>query len=213
MNRKKRVLHHSGEEGQVLVFLALVMVGLLGFGALALDGGMLFSDRRHAQNAADSSSLAGASAAAYYMRGNNVNYNAFICGTGGTVYTAAAAELEAISRAASNDYIIDTDMSDNHGVEVVCEITDMTSYEDKHIDVITLITRDTQSNFAHLVYSGPLRNEVEAVARVYPPMPLAFGKAIIALNNSACSGNQNGVIFSGSSSTTVTGGGCGRMVA
>jgi hypothetical protein len=38
-------------------------------------------------------------------------------------------------------------------------------------------------------------------------MPLAFGKAIIALNESGCSGNQNGVIFSGSSTTTVTGGG------
>jgi hypothetical protein len=36
---------------------------------------------------------------------------------------------------------------------------------------------------------------------------LAFGKAIIALNDSGCSGNQYGVIFSGSSNTTVTGGG------
>ena len=197
----------AGESGQVLVFLSLVMIGLLGVGALALDGGMLFSDRRHAQNAADSASLAGASGAAYYMRSNDVNYNAFICGTSGTNFTSAVAELEAINRAASNDYVIDADISDNHGVDVVCEITDMLSYEDKHIDVITKITRDTQSNFAHLVYNGPLRNEVEAVARVYPPMPLAFGKAIIALNNAACSGNKYGVIFSGSSQTTVTGGG------
>jgi hypothetical protein len=38
-------------------------------------------------------------------------------------------------------------------------------------------------------------------------MPLAFGKAIVALNDNACSGNSYGVIFSGSSNTTVTGGG------
>jgi hypothetical protein len=197
----------SGEKGQVMVFLSLVLVGLLGFTALALDGGMLFSDRRHAQNAADSASLAGASAAAYYMRSNNVNYNAFICGTSGAVYTEAAAEIEAINRAASNDYVIDNDISDNHGVSLQCEITDMLSYLDKHIDVTTKITRDTTSNFAHLFYNGPLRNEVEAVTRVYPPAPLAFGKAIVALNKSGCSGNNNGVIFSGSSNTTVTGGG------
>ncbi len=207
MNEKQKVEPKRGEEGQVAVFLALVLVGLMGFAALALDGGMLFSDRRHAQNAADSASLAGASAAAYYMSSHAVNYNAFICGTGGTVFTEVTAEMEAINRAASNDYVIDADISDNHGVDVVCNITDMVSYEDKHIDVITKITRDTQSNFAHLVYDGPLRNEVEAVARVYPPMPLAFGKAIISLNQAACSGNKYGVIFSGSSNTTVTGGG------
>ena len=207
MNKQLTCDRRKGEEGQVIVFLALVLVGLMGFGALALDGGMLFSDRRHAQNAADSASLAGASAAAYYMSSHAVNYNSFICGTGGTVFTEVTAEMEAINRAASNDYVIDSDISDNHGVDVVCNITDMVSYEDKHFDVITKITRDTQSNFAHLVYDGPLRNEVESVARVYPPMPLAFGKAIIALNDSGCSGNKYGVIFSGSSQTTVTGGG------
>ena len=207
MKKNMKSRSRPGEEGQVVVFLSLVLVGLLGFGALALDGGMLFSDRRHAQNAADSAVLAGASAAAYYMRQNDVNYNAFICGTSGTIYSSAVAELEAINRAASNDYLIDADISDNHGVEILCEITDMLSYEDKHFDVKTMITRDTQSNFAHLVYDGPLRNEVEAIARVYPPMPLAFGKAIIALNDAGCSGNKYGVIFSGSSQTTVTGGG------
>ncbi len=136
MEENRKIERKRGEEGQVIVFLALVLVGLMGFAALALDGGMLFSDRRHAQNAADSASLAGASAAAYYMRSHAVNYNAFICGTGGTVFTEATAEMEAINRAASNDYVIDADISDGHGVDVVCNITDMVSYEDKHIDII-----------------------------------------------------------------------------
>jgi len=207
MKNSNQITKHRGEEGQVLAFLAVVLVVLLGFAALALDGGMLFSDRRDAQNAADSASLAGGGAAAYYMRTHNVNYNAFICGTTGTIYTEVSAEIEAINRAASNDYIIDNDLSDKHGVNVNCEIIDMGSYKDKHFDVITKITRDTTTNFAQLIYDGPLRSEVEAVARVYPPAPLAFGKAIIALNDSACSGNSNGIIFSGTSNTTVTGGG------
>jgi hypothetical protein len=197
----------KSEEGQVLAFLAICFVVLLGFAALAIDGGMVFSDRRHAQNAADASSLAGGSGAAYFMRSHNVNYNAFICGTGGTASTQYAAENAAITQAALNDYVIDNDVSDNHGVSATCAINDLGSYEDKHIDVTTKITRDTSTNFAHLVYDGPLRNEVEAITRIYPPAPLAFGKAIIALNESACSGNKNGVVFSGSSTTTVTGGG------
>jgi hypothetical protein len=198
---------NESEKGQVLAFLAICFCALLGFAALALDGGMLLSDRRHAQNAADASSLAGGSSAAYHMRNTNVNYHAFICGTSGTTNTQGAAILAAINTASNNDYVIDNDISDHHGVTTSCEITDLGSYEDKHIDVITHITRDTSSNFAHLVYDGPLRNEVEAVTRVYPPAPLAFGKAIIALNASGCSGNINGVVFSGSSTTTVTGGG------
>ncbi|MCJ7716218.1 MAG: Tad domain-containing protein [Anaerolineales bacterium] len=207
MKYKKEGIHNNTEKGQVLAFLAVCFVVLLGFAGLALDGGMLFSDRRHAQSAADASSLAGGSGAAYFMRANDVNYNAFVCGTSGTINTQNAAESAAINRAALNDYIIDNDIADNHGVTVNCAINDLGSYEDKHFDVVTKITRDTTSNFAHLVYDGPLRNEVEAVTRVYPPAPLAFGKAIIALNESACSGNTYGVIFSGSSTTTVTGGG------
>ena len=198
---------NGSESGQVMAFLALVIIVLVGFSALAIDGGMLYSDRRHAQNAADSASLAGGSGAAYYMRANNVNYNAFICGTSGATNAAGAAQTSAIAQAATNDYTVDSDISDKHGVEVTCGINDLGSYEDKHIDITTMIARDTATNFAHLIYDGPLRNEVEAVARVYPPAPLAFGKAIVALNKAGCSGNKYGVIFSGSSTTTVTGGG------
>ncbi|TFG49119.1 MAG: hypothetical protein E4H33_02925, partial [Anaerolineales bacterium] len=92
----------NNESGQVMAFLAVCLVVLLGFAALAIDGGMLFSDRRHAQNAADASSLAGGSGAAYYMRGYNVNYNAFICGTSGTINTQSAAEMAAITQAGLN---------------------------------------------------------------------------------------------------------------
>lgn len=198
---------HANESGQVMVVLAISFVAILGFVALAVDGGMTLTDRRHAQSAADAASLAGGSMAAHYMRSTSLNYNGFVCGSNGALNAQAAAETAAITQAGFNDYLIDADISDKHGVEATCAITDLGSYLDKHIDIDTRITRDTDTNFAHLVYAGPLRNEVEAVVRIYPPAPLAFGKAIIALNEDACSGNQNGVIFSGSSDTTVTGGG------
>jgi hypothetical protein len=51
---------NPSESGQAIVLLAISIVVLLGFTALAVDGGMIFSDRRHAQNAADAAALAGA---------------------------------------------------------------------------------------------------------------------------------------------------------
>jgi hypothetical protein len=54
----------STQRGQALILIALAMVGLVGFAALAIDGGNIFSDRRHAQNAADTAALAAALARA-----------------------------------------------------------------------------------------------------------------------------------------------------
>lgn len=48
------------EDGQTLVYVALAMVALLAFVALAIDGGYIYAERRHLQNAADAGALAGA---------------------------------------------------------------------------------------------------------------------------------------------------------
>jgi len=48
------------ENGQVLIYVALGMVVLLGFVALAIDVGYVYGERRRMQNAADAGALAGA---------------------------------------------------------------------------------------------------------------------------------------------------------
>lgn len=48
------------EDGQSLVLFALFMLVLLGFAALVIDAGVLFSTRSQLQNAADAAALAGA---------------------------------------------------------------------------------------------------------------------------------------------------------
>jgi hypothetical protein len=48
------------ERGQALILIAFGAIALFGFTALAVDGTRVFSDRRHAQNAADASALAAA---------------------------------------------------------------------------------------------------------------------------------------------------------
>ena len=75
------------ENGQALIVVALAAVVLFGFAALAIDGSRIFEDRRHAQNAADTSALAAALAK---IRGQN--------------YVTVG-----LSRATSNNYSTDAD--------------------------------------------------------------------------------------------------------
>jgi hypothetical protein len=46
------------ERGQALVLIVFAIVGLIGITGLAIDGGNAYSDRRHAQNAADTAVMA-----------------------------------------------------------------------------------------------------------------------------------------------------------
>jgi Flp pilus assembly protein TadG len=48
------------ERGQAIILIVLAILGMVGLVALAIDGGNAFSDRRHAQNAADAAALAAA---------------------------------------------------------------------------------------------------------------------------------------------------------
>lgn len=53
----KRIQIRKEERGQVLVLIALALVALVAFAALAVDGGMFFLTRRKTQSAADSAAL------------------------------------------------------------------------------------------------------------------------------------------------------------
>src|SRR5512143_969605 len=48
------------QRGQVLIIFVFAIIGLIGMTGLAIDGGNIYSDRRHAQNAADTAALAAA---------------------------------------------------------------------------------------------------------------------------------------------------------
>lgn len=200
------------ERGQILILIVLSFTVLLGFTALAIDGGMVYSDRRFAQNGADASSLAGGGAAALslensYMSHEDWNNCADVQSPNRISAAIAAAEAAAISRAGDNSFTIDYNLSDNHGVDAVCGQFDSGAWIDKYIDVRTLISSTTKTSFAHFVFGGQLINNVEAVTRVRPRSSLAYGQAIVALNDAACSGNNNGMIFTGEITVTVNGGG------
>jgi len=68
--------YRKNEKGQAIILIALAILGLLAFTALAIDTGNSFADRRHAQLAADNAALAGALAKANPPE--NVTHDAYL---------------------------------------------------------------------------------------------------------------------------------------
>ena len=203
----------SQESGQILIVLAVALVALLGFTALAIDVGMVYSDRRYDQNVADSAALAGANAALKAMTQAGVVWETFTCsmanntwlpGSGGapgwlqssqgTIFSAA------INRAATNNKAIDTNISDQNGVVLRCGIDN----RDKYIDVRVEVSGVTRTSFAQLLFGGSMRNTVEAVARVRPITPMAMGYAVYATDLNC---DDDGILSNGGIEVDIDGGG------
>src|SRR5688572_26364962 len=166
------------ERGQALVIIALAAVGLFGFSALAIDGSRVFSDRRNAQNAADTSAL---SAALAKIRQED--------------YVSAAE-----ARAADNGYPKDAIRTD---VEVnLCNVTGLNppcqgiptetstpptaeelelTNEANYIQV--KITSILPATFARIVGRNEFTNILTAIAYAGPvePKPLVDGYALAAM--------------------------------
>jgi Flp pilus assembly protein TadG len=62
--------HHTHEEGQSIILVALAILGLVAFLGLAVDGGNIYLQRRNVQNAADGAAIAGAVALALNTDGS-----------------------------------------------------------------------------------------------------------------------------------------------
>ena len=165
--------HRKHEKGQTIIILAFAIVALIGFAALAIDGGRILSDRRHAQNAADTSALAAALAK---IQGND--------------YVTAGQD-----RATSNGYDNDTDST----VEVhLCSETGVTcpslpagAIPSEYIQV--KITSIVPTTFARVLGRDQVTNIVEAVAKATPPITTAWfdGKAMVS-TMTGCKGDQAG---------------------
>jgi hypothetical protein len=168
--------HKLSEKGQALILITFAVIGLVGFGALAIDGARVLSDKRHAQNAADASAYAGALA---YSKGADIS-------------TAAQ------TRATTNGY----DNGTNNDVTVT--VTNIAAGSGicpgdaagKEITVNIVTTIDT--TFARVIGRNTMSSAVTATTRSCDPtIEEPFGGAAIAgLNPSTTScaydsGNSN----------------------
>ena len=163
------------ERGQALILIAFAVVGLFGFSALAIDGSRVFSDRRHAQNAADTAALA--AALARVRAASNPNQAAI----------DAATVSAGLDRAASNGYTNDADstvevhMCNETGLNPPCEGLPGGANLSEYIQVKIISTIPT--TFARIIGRQQVTSLLTAVARAKSglPTPLFNGAALAAL--------------------------------
>jgi hypothetical protein len=182
------------EKGQALIMITFAAMGLFAFAALAIDGSMVFSDRRHAQNAADTAALAAALTQIREPGNETVKY--------------AAAVNAGLARASSNGF-------DNNGTTNVVEVhlcnetgitcEGMPADADPKQYLQVRITSHVRTTFARILGRQVVVNHVNAVARAVPGYRTSLfgGNALVALNKTACPAMD----FKGSSTTTITGSG------
>lgn len=179
------------ESGQIFVILVLVLAGIVGFTALAVDGGMVYSERRRAQNAADSGALAAALA---MTQSQNLH-------------------VAALNRASSNGFSTTWGPCNPAGIDCTLgtgpswtvEVTNPPRQGDfagdpEHIRVV--VRTEVETAFAHIFFDEGLETTVEAVSRVWPPQNIVPGYAMYGATKTEC----KGLWFSGTGDTTITGG-------
>jgi len=186
MNKARR-----SESGQVFVILILVLLGLIGFTALAIDGGMVYSERRRAQNAADAGVLAAALAK---TQSENLH-------------------VAALNRTTSNGYDTSWGPCDPAGFDCTLGTGSNWTVEvtspprvgdfaglDEYIRVV--IIAKVEAAFAHMFFEDGLQTTVEAVSRVRPAQNILPGYALYGATKTEC----KGLWFSGTGNTTISGG-------
>lgn len=169
------------QHGSSSLLMAFAVVVLLGMAALAIDGGMLYLQRRMAQNAADAASLAGALAIAQGYGSDQIEYIV-------------------LERSKENGF----DYAETNTTVVVNwppHFPSPFAGNSNYIQVV--ITGHVDSAFAHFVYSGPLAVTVEAVAHARVHEDLAPGYAIFGASLDEC----RTLSFDGTPTLELTGGG------
>ena len=208
--------HTSSEHGQALIIFALAAIGIFGIVGLAIDGSAKFSDRRHAQNAADASALAAAQAALSALT-NGVSNDSpttsswATCPPPSGVLPSPVCEtmqLAGLNRADENGY--DNDLVYNT-VEVYSP--PISGYYQNNKDYVqVIVTSKVNTTFARVVGWNQTQNTVEAVALAKQGGALADGAMIISYDPHPTCGSGVGsgggsVDVSGSSQVNLNGGG------
>ncbi len=194
--------------GQVLIIFVFAIIGLIGITGLAIDGGNIYSDRRHAQNAADTASLAAALVKTTQQKGGAAD-----CTDLATPSACGAQVLKAaLDMAMENGY--DNNITDN-GVEVHIPPIDGPYADCSHPDVFhcedyvqVIISTNVNTWFARVLGIPQLHNRVEAVALArYAPAWIPYsGMSLVELGRGkgSCPSDFN---LGGSGVITLNGGG------
>ena len=173
------------ERGQALIIIALAAIGLFGITGLAIDGSAKYSDRRHAQNAADTAALSGALA---------------------LVNKDPQWKLAALDRASDNGY--DNNLTTNTVEVYACDEDEASCgpYDGLNSYIQVIITSHVSTYFSRVIGVGETVNTVQAVTYWSKKGPMYPGQTIIQYNphGTGCPGE---FIVGGSGTVTINGGG------
>jgi hypothetical protein len=174
--------NHS-EHGQAIILIAFILIALFAFGALAIDGGRIYAERRRLQSAADAAAMAAANAAA----------------NGDMVPAVVNAALD---QAALND-VVDNDAAVNpaKNVDVIVNNPPATGPYAGNADYYQVVVRTTQpATLAAIFNPGTSTIEASAVSHVIQARTIAGDSALQSLVPTG-----SGIIIgSGTTKTTVT---------
>ena len=154
------------ERGQALILIVFAAVGLFGFAALAIDGSRVFSDRRHAQNAADTAVLAAALA---HVRGQDF------------VMVSDTAKARALSNGFNNgvNSIVEVHQCSESGLVPPCEGLPDQADLSQYIQVV--IRMNTPTTFARILGRDQVPTVVSAIARAVTGGPgVSVGAAAVS---------------------------------
>jgi len=204
------------ERGQALVVIALSIIVLFGFTALAMDGSAKFSDRRHAQNAADAAALA---AAYSKLDPSNISLSNNSPTTGapatcppptGVLPSPVCAALITAGKDSASGNGYDNNLTTN---TVDVYTPPISGYYAGNIDYVQVIIKsDVRTYLARVIGINKTTNTVQAVAYTQPSKNLAQGAMIISYDdNPTCPtgpGNGGGSVdVKGNSTLNLDGGG------
>jgi hypothetical protein len=191
------------EAGQILVILALAIVAIFAFAGLAIDGNRIYAARRLNQSTADSAALAGAGAAAQYLKSQQ--YAVFKCEIPINTLSAQASDraITAAEISAEQDGVdlLRYDLSTHNGVTSICDSDDKRVY----LDVIVQVTTQTPTTFTHLLNIDSVDTSATATVRIYPVQSAAYGNALASLKTTC--GPDGGIAFGGTSIVNIKQGG------
>lgn len=195
---KRSNTHKPWERGQALIIITFAMIGLIGLVGLAVDGGRAFSDRRHAQSAADSAAYAAALA--------------HVTDPSHTTDIVLAGKNIALENGYDSDLVTNTVIVSSTPSTGGCPFPTGSGVD--NIDILVEIESHTNTTFARVLGIQNMTSRVFATARACDSGgggPLYAGSAVFATKTGDCGNGQKdkALFVQGSSKLQVWGGDLG----
>lgn len=181
----KTTIAHKTERGQAIILIILAVVGMFGFGALAIDVGQVYFARRSSQAAADNAALA----AAYEAAGGSKDSTKAIA----KAYQIASDN--GYNNDGVNNWVTVRNPPEGNEYCPQCGVLEAQEYYEVRI------TQRTSPIFAHFVFAGVEQTTVRAIAHAKTASSPTGADALLSTSNISTS-----MEFDGNIATKVEGG-------